>query len=251
MPTDYAVLAPIYAALGMAEFAESITPRLIDYAQRQDWLGRRVLDLGCGTGASLEWLIRRNYVAAGIDESPEMLEICRERLEAQQLQHDVRAGDICQLSADIGMMDLVLALDVINELNSLRDLERLFLGVHNVLASEKLFIFDLHTIQGLCQLGLTDDQIVYNQADLTIIASGSYDFERQLHERHYLVFRRSGDGWQRSEGIRLLRGYPVQAVTSLLQRCGFRVMKVVTTGFGDFEPGISRADRVFVLAQKQ
>lgn len=251
MPADYAVLAPIYDKLGMADFAQSMTPRLIDYAQRLDWLGRRILDLGCGTGASLEWLIRRNYVTIGVDESPQMLELCRQKLDAVNLPHDVRVGDIRQLSTDVGMMDMVLALDVINELNSLRDLETLFTSVNNVLAAEKLFIFDMHTIEGLCQQGLTSDQIVYNQADLTVITSSSYDFERQIHERRYLVFQRQGDSWQRSEGGRVLRGYPAQAVASLLQRCGFQVMKAVTTSFGDFEPGISRADRIFVLAQKQ
>ena len=251
MPADYAVLAPIYNTLGMADFAQSMTPRLIDYAQRLDWLGRRILDLGCGTGASLEWLTRRNYVALGIDESLQMLELCRQRLDAENLPHDVRVGDLRQLSADAGTMDMVLALDVVNELNSLRDLETLFTNVHKVLAAEKLFIFDMHTIEGLCQQGLTSDQIVYNQADLTVITSSSYDFERQIQEQRYFVFQRQGDAWQRSEGVRVLRGYPAQAVTSLLQRCGFQVMKAVTTSFGDFEPGISRADRIFVLAQKQ
>lgn len=251
MPADYAVLAPIYDTLGMADFAQSITPRLIDYAQRLDWLGRRILDLGCGTGASLEWLIRRNYVTIGVDESPQMLDLCRQKLDAENLSYDVRVGDVRQLSADVGTMDMVLALDVINELNSLRDLETLFTSVNKVLAAEKLFIFDMHTIEGLCQQGLTSDQIVYNQVDLTVITSSSYDFERQIHERRYLLFQRQGDNWSRSEGVRVLRGYPAQAVAALLQRCGFQVMKAVTTDFSDFEPGISRADRIFVLAQKQ
>lgn len=234
----------------MDGFAETMTPRLIDYAQRSDWLGRRILDLGCGTGASLEWLNRRNYVAVGIDQSPEMLELARQRLDAQQLHHDVRLGDIRQLSDNVGTMDMVLALDAINELNSLRDLEALFISVYNVLASEKLFIFDLHTIQGLCQQGQTGEQMIYNQADLTVIASTSFDYERQIHERRYLVFHRHGDVWQRHEGVRILRGYPVQAVTSLLERCGFQVMQTVTTSFGSYESGLSSADRVLVLAIK-
>jgi predicted TPR repeat methyltransferase len=235
----------------MADFAQSITPRIIDYAQRLDWLGRRILDLGCGTGASMEWLTRRNYVAIGMDESPQMLELCRQRLDAENLPHDVRVGDIRQLNPDVGTMDMVLALDVVNELNSLRDLETLFTIVYKVLAAEKLFVFDMHTIEGLCKQGMSNDQIVYNQSDLTVITSGSYDFERQIQEQRYMLFRRQGDAWQRTEGVRVLRGYPAQAVASLLQRCGFQVMKAVTTGFDDFEPGTSRADRIFILAQKQ
>jgi SAM-dependent methyltransferase len=247
---DYAVLAPIYASLGMADFAESMTPRLIDYAQRNDWLGRRILDLGCGTGAALAWLTRRNYVAVGIDSSPQMLELCRQRLDDLQLQYDVRQGDLRNIGSEIGTMDLVLALDVVNELNSLRDLETLFVNVYKILADEKLFIFDMHTIQGLCQQGQIGDQMIYNQADLAVMTTNSYDFERQIHERQFLIFHRQGDVWQRSEGVRILRGYPAQAIVALLQRCGFQAVKVVTTNFGDFEPGISSTNRVLMLAQK-
>lgn len=251
MPADYAVLAPIYTAVGMDRFAESMTPRLIDVAQRLDWLGRRILDLGCGTGASLEWLTRRNYVAVGIDQSPQMLEWCRQRLEAEELHHDLRTGDVRQLSADVGQVDMVLALDVVNELSSLRDLEALFSGVYSVLNPEKLFVFDLHTIQGLHQQSLTGDQILYNQGDLTVITSSSYDFEHQISERRYLVFHRQADDWQRSEGARILRGYPAQAVAALLQRCGFETMKMMTPAFDDYEPGLSSADRILVMARKQ
>lgn len=250
MSADYAVLAPIYESLGMADFAENMTARLIDYAQRNDWLGRRILDLGCGTGAALAWFIRRNYVAVGIDESAHMLELCRQRLDELQLQYDVRQGDLRHLGSEIGTVDLVLALDVVNELHSLHDLEALFTSVHTALAAEKLFIFDMHTIQGLCQQGIKGDQIIYDQGDLTVTMTNHYDYERHIHERRFLVFHRQHELWQRSEGMRILRSYPVPAVTALLQRCGFQAIKVVTTSFEHFEPGVSSADRVIMLAQK-
>lgn len=250
MSADYAVLASVYESLGMADFAESMAPRLIDYAQRNDWLGRRILDLGCGTGTALAWFIRRNYVVVGIDESAHMLELCRQRLDNLQLHYDVRQGDLRQLVPEIGPVDLVLALDVVNELHSLHDLEALFTHVYAALAADKLFMFDLHTIQGLCQQGAKGDQIVHNQVDLTVITSNHYDYERQIHERHYLIFHRQQELWQRSEGIRSLRGFPIPAVVALLQRCGFVTVRVVTTSFDHVEPGVSSADRVIVLAQK-
>ena len=43
MPGDYAVLAPVYDTIGMAEYAKRITPRLMDYAQHIDWLGSYIL----------------------------------------------------------------------------------------------------------------------------------------------------------------------------------------------------------------
>ena len=74
MSDDYAVLASIYETLGMANFAETLTPRLLDYAQSHDWIGRRAVDLGCGTGASVRWFANHGYNITGIDLSPSMLQ---------------------------------------------------------------------------------------------------------------------------------------------------------------------------------
>ncbi len=86
MSDDYAVLAPLYEPLGMAAFAEALTPHLIDYAQSHDWIGRRIVDLGCGTGASVRWLANHGYNVTGIDLSPSMLKI------AEQLITDSGSG---------------------------------------------------------------------------------------------------------------------------------------------------------------
>ena len=80
MSDDYAALAPIYDPLGMATFAETLTPRLIDFAQSHDWTGRRAVDLGCGTGASVRWLANRGYNITGIDISPSMLNVAQESI---------------------------------------------------------------------------------------------------------------------------------------------------------------------------
>jgi ubiquinone/menaquinone biosynthesis C-methylase UbiE len=42
--------------------------------------GRRVLEIGCGTGAATERLIARGAVVSALDQSPEMLELAKTRL---------------------------------------------------------------------------------------------------------------------------------------------------------------------------
>ncbi|MBZ0302156.1 MAG: class I SAM-dependent methyltransferase [Anaerolineae bacterium] len=250
MPADYAVLAPVYTSLGLADFAEALTPRLIDYAQRNDWMGRRILDAGCGTGASLEWLTRRNYITVGVDLSPEMLTVGTQRLEAAGLYHDLRQGDIRHLGEELEILDLVLALDVVNELNSLRDLEAFFHCAYQVLNPGRWLVFDMHTIQGLSQAAAMGEKLTLNDSHLTVTTTNSYDYDRQILEQRYLIFQRDGDVWMRSEGARMLRGYPAQAIVSLLQRSGFQTKHVITTGFDNFEPGVSSADRIIFLAEK-
>jgi SAM-dependent methyltransferase len=239
----------------MADFAAAMTPRLVDFAQRHDWLGRRIVDLGCGTGAGLRWLAQRNYVAAGVDSAPAMLALTRAALSAggsdgRNLNADLRQQDIRELGPDLAGTDLALALDVLNELNSLRDLEAVFRSVHTILNPGKLFIFDLHTLQGLAQMGLEGMTLLRDLPDLTVFTSSDYDHERQVNERRYLVFQRAGDAWTRAEATRALRAFPAQAVATLLQRCGFQANHVLDLNFDSFEPGVSRAARIIFVAEK-
>lgn len=54
--------------------------------------GAAVLDIGCGTGRPLAaWLIEQGHAITGVDSSPAMLALCRERMPAQRwLQADMR-----------------------------------------------------------------------------------------------------------------------------------------------------------------
>lgn len=252
MPGDYAVLAPIYNEIGMAKFAEALTPRLIEYAQQRDWAGRRVLDLGCGTGASIQWLSRYSYMMTGVENSQEMLDLARQAFNQPGLSLKWQQRDIRELDDSIGTVDMALALDVMNEMETLRDLEAVFKGVHRVLASHKLFIFDMYTIEGLTQAGMASDTVVHdNKTNLTVFAHNEYDYERQMQSRQYTIFQREGDAWQRREASRLLRAFPAQAIASLLQRSGFSIMTVLNLNLEAFEPGVSRAPRVIFIAEKQ
>ncbi|MBL8162179.1 MAG: class I SAM-dependent methyltransferase [Anaerolineae bacterium] len=236
----------------MAEFARRITPRLIDFAQHLDWLGRRIVVLGCGTGASIEYLSQYPYTITGIDNSPEMLELAKRKLSDPGLSLRWQQLDIRELNLQGGLVDLVLTLNTLNEMNSLRELETVFGAVQRVLESEKLFIFDMMTVQGLTEAGMAGDDLLYDApASLSVVATNEYDHERQMQTTHYLVFQRQGEGWQRKEARRVLRAFPVQAIGSLLQRAGFTIRRILDENLEIYEPGVSRAGRVIFIASKQ
>jgi len=228
MPKDYEILAPIYDRIGMGQFATAITPRLLTYAQQNEWLGRRILDLGCGTGASLLWLAggRQGYTVTGVDSSSQMLTILQNELADKNLSVTLQQQDIRALNVR-DSYDMVLALDVMNELENLKYLEAVFKNVHSHLGIGKIFIFDLHTIGGLAQRGQMGDQIITNESDLGVFLRNSYDYERQVYTGDYTVFHLLDDAWRRDETNRVLRAYPTQAVATLLQRSGFKIIDVL------------------------
>jgi SAM-dependent methyltransferase len=248
---DYAALASIYNTIGMDDFAESLTPRLFVFAQANfDWIGRRVLEMGCGTGATARWLAQRGINTTAIDLSAEMLNWARASIDASGLGLTWKQGDIRALDANYDGMDMVLAIDVINDLANLRDLESVFQNAIRVLEPGKLFIFDLHTIEGLAERGRNNTGVLYNESDLNVFAESEFDYERQANTTRYMIFRYQDGLWSREVATQTLRGFPVQAVAALLQRCGFSLLATLNSSFETFDPATSHANRVFFFAQK-
>jgi SAM-dependent methyltransferase len=65
--------------------------------------GTRLLDVGCGTGMLLQLAVERGAVPAGIDVTPELLAIARDRLP----EADLREGDMETLPWDDASFDAV------------------------------------------------------------------------------------------------------------------------------------------------
>jgi SAM-dependent methyltransferase len=231
----------------MARFAETITPVLVSYAQSNDWVGRRAVDLGCGTGASVRWFANYGYNITGIDLSPSMLAVAQQSLSSG-MSFQLFEGDIRTLS-NLHDIDMVLALDVLNELNSLRDLEGVFTAVARVLSHDRLFIFDLHTIGGLAQQDQST-RLINDSPDLAVVLNKHFDYERQANIDSYLIFQRNGSAWQRQQAQRTLRGFPVQVVSALLQRSGFGIMALLNVRLEPVDPAATREPRVIFFARR-
>lgn len=78
----------------------------------QDLSGRRILDAGCGTGMLAIEVARRGGDVVGIDVSPQLIEIGKERLpEDVKGKISLHAGDM--LDADFGDFDHIVSMDVL------------------------------------------------------------------------------------------------------------------------------------------
>jgi SAM-dependent methyltransferase len=249
MPGDYSTLAPIYDTIGLNSYVAGMTPRIMDYAQSRDWAGRRIMVLGCGTGTAVEYLNRYTYTVQGLDNSPDMLEVARNKSNAagtgiRWIQADMREA------VNFSTTDLVLALNCLNDVNSLRDLEIIFGNVKQTLEAGKLFIFDLITVKGLIQTTESNIQLVYdNPRSLTVVASSDYDFERHTLTQSYRIFQRSGESWGRKDAREVLRGFPIQAVATLLQRSGLQLKTLLTQDMTPYEAATSDARRVIFVVE--
>lgn len=249
MPGSYAVLAPIYDVAGFSAFTRAVTPQLQRFLLQRDWLGRSILDLGCGTGMSMIWLKQQGYNVAGVDSSPDMLQIARQNFASSEINAPLFQQDVRKLEFNEDY-DLVLSLGILNELDNVRDLETTFKAVHRALKPQQIFAFDLYTLEGLAQ-NTNSEHLLYDSPEsLTVLTRSGYDYERQLRTTRYLIFQQEQGGWQRQQTESHLRGYPVQAVVGLLQRSGFEITHVLAGNFTPYEIGVSGSERVFVIGKK-
>lgn len=247
MPSDYDILADIHDEVGIGDFAQRMTSRLLDYAQRNDWMGRQIAVLGSGSSESIRWLARHSYVVTGVEQSQRMLEVTQSALNeagvsAQLILSDFRA-------VKFQPHDMVISLDTMGELGNIRELERALKHIHGLVKAQGLFIFDMYTIEGLVKRNQDGYTLDHDADGLTIFVGNDIDYERSIQYRKYIVFRQSSTGWERQEAERRLRAYPVQGVAALVKRCGFEVHSVLRDDMREYSTNDS-TQRVIIVARK-
>lgn len=252
MPADYAVLAPIYDKLGLSARAAEFIPQLFSFAQvTHAWMGRRVLELGTGTGAVAYWLSRRGLNVTAVDSSAEMIGIASQAFETSGMGLMWRQADARFLNQEYDNTDMVIALDLVNDLNSLKDLEAVIATSFRVLEPGRMLIFDMLTVRGLAQLDQHNAE-VYSDDDMTVFATRQFDHDRQTSSTRYTIFQRQRNSpyYLRSTAQQSQRGYPVQVVQALLSRTGFELIALTDMDLQPFDAATPNGDRVLFVARK-
>lgn len=252
----YSALAAVYDRAGYADYAAQHVSQYIMFAQSVDWAGRRILDLGCGTGETTLQLARRAYRVVGVDQSQHMLAQAYEKLG--QFEEEIHNPpefvqmDIRQLDSPLGLVDMVIAAGgVFNAIHNLRELENSFSQVNQALEPERFFIFDMCTIQGLSSNAL--DSLDFDDGDSLVISVRTrFSYEALSRTRTYTIWQREADGhWRRQDEQHIERGYPVQAVSAMLERTGFTMVAVLNPDLEPFDAQADQHGRAVFFASKR
>ncbi len=136
-------MAPVYDDFTAHHDYEGWLTDLLVALERHGLPGKRLLDVGCGTGKSFMPMLPRGWEVTACDISPAMLKLAREKAgETVRLE----VADMLDLP-HFGEFDLVWALDdAINYLLSPVELERALVGMRANLGPGGLLLFDVNEL---------------------------------------------------------------------------------------------------------
>lgn len=136
--------APYYDALTAHHDYERWLPRLVAVGRRHGLRGRRLLDVGCGTGKSFLALQRAGWTVTACDVSPAMLRRARSKSRGQAR---LELADMRELPR-FGSHDLVWAIDdAVNFLLDREQLARCLAGLARNAAPAGRVMFDTNTLR--------------------------------------------------------------------------------------------------------
>ncbi len=207
-----------------------------------------MLDLACGTGSFSNEFAKRGIQVIGVDISPEMLNIAREKSERER--QDVLY--LCQDAAELdlyGTVDgVVCCMDSINHITDASVLAEAFKKVSLFLEPDCLFVFDVNTPYKHKEI-LGNNTFVLEEDNVYCVWQNEYIEEEALTEITLDFFRRQDNGlYDKSEQFIEERAYTIKELTKLLEDAGFRVLDI----FDDmsFEPLKNDSERAVFIAKK-
>ena len=246
------LLPAIYDKVGFADYSRQAIENYLNFLFQHDWAGRHVLELGCGTGAATEYLCEHRMNVKALDVSEEMLAVARQRLQGKNYSVDFIHKDILAYKGGDKQFDLVISIDTLSYIPSVRRLGAVFQQVNEHLKDGKLFMFDLWTIRGMATLLGDKDEVLYDDGGIFVTRRNEFSYDAYRLHQYYTFFQKKDDGeWVRGDEEHIQRGYPFNAVNSMLSRAGFEVRHVLTPWMEPYDIDNDDVGRMIIVAEKE
>jgi len=224
----YDGMAEVYDRFTAHHDYEAWTATLEGLARAHGLTGRRLLDVGCGTGKSFLPFLARGYDVVACDISPAMAAIAAAKAPGVPVGvHDARTLPV------LGSFDLVCCLDdCLNHLLSADELAAALASMAANLAPAGLLLFDVNTLA--TYRGFFAGATVVEDDAATIVWTGGTDPALDAGGRasaRLTAFTPDGAGrWARLDAVHVQRHHPEPVVRAALQTAGLECVAVCGHG---------------------
>lgn len=211
--------------VGFSGLSESWAPGLLQIMREAGIDGGTVVDLGCGGGGWVERLTAEGYEAIGVDVSPAMVELARERVPAAEFQ----VGSIWEVP-----LPRCRAVTALSEVVCYRsgdddhpDLRDLLARIFAALEPGGVLLLDVTEVG----LDRHRDRTFAEGDDWACLVRYEHDEAASRLHRHITSFRKVDSLYRRSHEHHTLQLHDADQVASLMESVGFEIQQV--RSFGD------------------
>lgn len=248
LPSHYDKEAKYYDDFN--EERSALTNQMIEEVLKNHGV-KTVLDLTCGTGSQVFWLLKKGYQVAGVDINEQMLEIARKK--AAQLGLTVSLKNDDMRAAKVGKFDAVIT--IFNSIGHLtqKDFIKTVQNIHGNLKKGGLYIFDIFNLDylsyedNITKLTIDWQKKVGNAVTReiqysTITSDGvlaSYDiFHEQIGSNKPNI----------TTAVQTLQVYTAMQLQAILTQNGFSILQQI--GMDGLELNIYRTERILTVAER-
>ncbi len=210
-----------------------------------------VVELGCGTGSFTQVMKNLGYDIMGIDMSPEMLNLARQKsadagMNIMYLEQDMRELDLYCTAGTI-----VSVCDSVNYVLEDEEIIETFRLVNNFLYPGGVFIFDFNTLHKYREV-IGDTTIAENREDCSFIWDNYYDEDSHINEYDLTIFAKvdsEKELFARSVETHYQRGYTLDEMKSFVEAAGLSFVTAIDAD--THEDPTDDSERIYIVAREQ
>ncbi|WP_029233666.1 class I SAM-dependent DNA methyltransferase [Butyrivibrio sp. VCB2006] len=250
----YGISKPVVADTSCAKSgSESDGNSVEDSISEEEALAQErnlVVELGCGTGSFTQVMKNKGYDIMGVDLSPEMLNIARNKaakagLDIMYLEQDMRELDLYCTAGTI-----VSVCDSVNYLLEDEDVIETFRLVNNFLYPKGVFIFDFNTLHKYRDV-IGDATIAENRDDCSFIWDNYYHEEEHVNEYDLTIFVKASDEdeiFRRFSETHYQRGYTLDEMRSFVKAAGLEFVEAIDVD--THQAPDDESERIYIVARE-
>jgi len=226
--TAYEAMAPLYDDFTAHHDYELWLGNLLPKLRGHGLSGRRLLDVGCGTGKSFLPMLERGWEVTACDISPSMVELARAKAGASVR---LSVADMRELPV-FGEFDLVWALDdAVNYLLSAEELGRALSGMRANMAPGGLLMFDVNCLQTYRSFFAEEQRVQRRGRTLLWRGQGSADAAVGSTSEARFEVESGPDAERFAPHVHRQRHFPEAKVLEQLEVAGLACLDVYGHGF--------------------
>lgn len=246
MSSHYAKFSTVYDEL-MMDIPYDTYVDLIELAAGE-LPGKKILDIGCGTGLLSAKLAKRGGKVTAVDLSAEMLEVAKARANALQLPIEFMEQPMQQLTGHADIDVAVISIDSLNYVTETAEVKETFKRIYASLRPGGVLLFDVHSTFKTDVIFM-ESPFVYDDEKIAYIwQTEPGDAPHSVYsELAFFVKKETGD-YERFDEVHVQRTFPIHDYIEMLTDAGFQIERI----FADWEDEApeEESERVFFQVRK-